>query len=75
MFLVPINIPTFRFSPSKIFLQLLVPIKFQSLLLVPIFKLIFVFFNEIVQKCVEYCEKKSQKKIDFLTKHKLNINF
>ena len=23
MFLVPINIPTFRFSPSKIFLQLL----------------------------------------------------
>jgi hypothetical protein len=25
MFLVPINIPTFRFSPYKIFLQLLVP--------------------------------------------------
>ena len=47
MFLVPINIPIFRFSPSKIFLQLLVPIKFQSLLLVLIFKLIFV------QKCVE----------------------
>jgi len=29
IFLVPINIPTFRFSPSKIFLQLLVPIKFS----------------------------------------------
>jgi len=29
MFLVPINIPTFRFSPSKNFLQLLVPIKFS----------------------------------------------
>ena len=28
MFLVPINILTFHFSPSKIFLQLLVPIKF-----------------------------------------------
>jgi len=28
MFLVPIIIPTFHFSPSKIFLQLLVPIKF-----------------------------------------------
>jgi len=25
----PINIPTFRFRPSKIFLQLLVPIKFS----------------------------------------------
>jgi len=29
MFLIPINISTFRFSPSKIFLQLLVPIKFS----------------------------------------------
>ena len=57
MFLLPINIPTFCFSPSKIFLQLLVPIKFQSLLVVPIFKLILVFFNEIVQKYVEYCKK------------------
>jgi len=27
MFLVHISIPTFRFSPSKIFLQLMVPIK------------------------------------------------
>jgi len=29
MFLILINIPTFRFSFSKIFLQLLVPIKFS----------------------------------------------
>ena len=29
MFLLPINIPTFRFSHSKIFLQLLVPQKFS----------------------------------------------
>jgi len=29
MFLVLINIPTFHFSPSKIFLQLLVPIEFS----------------------------------------------
>ena len=35
MFLVPINIPTIHFSLSKIFLQLLVPKKFPSSLLVP----------------------------------------
>jgi len=29
MFFVPINIPTFRFSLSEKFLQLLVPIKFS----------------------------------------------
>jgi len=29
MFFVPINIPIFRFSPSQIFLHLLVPIKFS----------------------------------------------
>ena len=29
MFLVPINIPIFRYTPSKIFLQLLVPTKFS----------------------------------------------
>jgi len=29
MFLVPINMSTFGFSPSKKFLQLLVPIKFS----------------------------------------------
>jgi len=46
MFLVQTNIPTFRISPSKIFLQLLVQkIKIQSLLLVPISKSIYVFFK------------------------------
>ena len=57
MFLIRINIHTFCFSPSKIFLQLLVLIKFSITTMVPIFKLIFVFFNDIVQKCVEYCKK------------------
>jgi len=62
MFFIPINITTFHFSPAKIFLQLLVPI----------FMLIFIFSNEIMQKCVEYCKNK----IDFfLTKLKLNMNF
>jgi len=42
MFLVPINISIFRFSPSKIFLQLLVPV----------FNLIFVFFQ---WNCAEIC--------------------
>jgi len=49
MFLVSINIPTFPFSLSKIFLPLLVPIKFSittfgPIFFGPIFKLIFVFF-------------------------------
>ena len=35
MFLFSINIPTFHFSFSQIFLQLLVPKKFPSSLLVP----------------------------------------
>jgi len=63
MFLFSINIPTFHFSPSKIFLQLLVPS----------FKLVLVFFDEIVQKCVEYC--KNITNFFFLTKHKCNMNF
>jgi len=42
MFLVPINILTFHFNPSKILLQLLTPIKFS----ISIFNLIFVFINE-----------------------------
>jgi len=58
MFLTPINISTFCFSPSKIFLQLLVLIKFSITTLVAIFMLIFVFFfNEIVQKYVGHCKK------------------
>jgi hypothetical protein len=61
MFLIPINIPTFRFRPSKIFLQLLVPIKFSITTFGPIFKLIFVFFNEIVQKCVDIVKRNPKK--------------
>jgi len=38
MFLVPINIPTFYFRPSKIFLQLLVPKKFFIFTFGPCFK-------------------------------------
>jgi len=68
MFLVPINIPTFRFRSSKIFLQLLVPIKFSITTFSPYFKLIFVFFNEIVLKCVEYCKNLSQKILEFFNK-------
>jgi len=41
MFLVPINIPTFRFSPSKISLQLLVPIKFSITTFSPYFEFNF----------------------------------
>jgi len=37
MFLVPINISTFYFSPYKIFLQLLVPIKFLIITFGPLF--------------------------------------
>jgi len=56
MFLVPINISTFRFSPSKIFLQLLVPIKFSIIAFGPYFKVNsyveFTFLNKILQKNV-----------------------
>jgi len=54
MFLIPINILTFRFSPFKIFLQLLVPKKFSIFTFGPSFKVNsyveFVFFNKILQK-------------------------
>jgi len=54
MFLVPINIQTFRFSPSKIFLQLLVPQKFSIFIFGPSFKVNsyveFIFLNKILQK-------------------------
>ena len=49
----------FRFNLSKILFQLLVPIKFSITTFAPTFNLIFVFFNEIVQKCVKYSKKKS----------------
>jgi len=44
MFLVPINILTFRFSPSKKILQLLVPIKFSITTFGPYFKVNFCIF-------------------------------
>jgi len=54
MFLVPINIPTFRFSPSKIFIQLLVSIKNFIFTFGPSFKVNsyveFIFLNKILQK-------------------------
>jgi len=43
--------------------------------LVPILKLIFVFFNEIVQKCVEYCKKHCQKKLEFFKKTQIKYEF
>jgi len=65
MFLTPINISTFRFSPSKKFLQLLVPIKFS----ITTFGLCFqVNFSIFLMKCVEYCKNISQKKLEFLNK-------
>ena len=52
MFLVPINIPTFRFSPSKIFLQLLVPQKLSIFTFSPSFKVNsyveLIFLNKIL---------------------------
>jgi len=68
MFLVPINILTFCFSLFKIFLQLLVLIKFSTTTFSPFFKLILLFVNEIVHKCVEYCKNLSQKKLEFFNK-------
>jgi len=47
MFLIPISIPTFSFSHSKIFFQLLVPVKFSITTLVPIFKSNFVFLMKL----------------------------
>ena len=61
MFLVPINIPTFRFSPSKIFLQLLVPVKLSILTFGPSFKVNsyveFIFLNKNFQKNLEFFNK------------------
>ena len=54
MVLVPINISTFRFSPSKKFLQLLVPKFFSNFTFGPSFKVNsyveFIFLNKILQK-------------------------
>jgi len=69
MFLFPINIPNFRFSPSKMFLRLLVPIKSTITTFGPYFYIkSCIFFNEVVHKCVEYCKNLSPKKLDFINK-------
>jgi len=39
------------------------------------FKLIFVYFNEIVQKCVKYCKKIFQKKLEFFNKTQIKYEF
>ena len=44
MFLVPINILTFRFSTFKKFLQLLVPLKFSITTFGPYFEVNFCIF-------------------------------
>jgi len=70
MFFVPINILTFCFNPSKIFLQLLIHVKFSITTFDPYFWVNFsiIFFNQIMQKCVEYCKNLSQKKLEFFSK-------
>jgi hypothetical protein len=78
MFLVSINILSFVFSLPKIFLRLLVPPKFSINTFGPYFKINsyvdFIFFNEIFQKSLEYFNNFTRK-IEFLTKHELNVNF
>jgi len=77
--MVPLNILTFNFSPSKIFFRLLVSLKFSIYEINPYFLLnsclTFIFFNEISQKRIEYYDNLYQKKSNFLTKHELNMNF
>ena len=43
--------------------------------MVPIFKSIHVFLNEIVQICAEYYKNLPPERYNFLTKHRLNMNF
>ena len=71
---------TFHFSPSKIFLQLLVPIKFSIFIFGRSFKVNsyveFIFFNKNFQKNSKYYKNHSQNKIRiFLTKREFNIIF
>ena len=79
MFLVLINMSTFCFSPSKKFLQLLVPIKFSIFTFSPSFKVNsyvgFIIFNKIFQKNSKYYKNHSKKNYNFLTKHEFNMNF
>ncbi len=54
MFLVPMNMSTFRFNPSKIFLQLLVLKKVSIFIFSPSFKVNsyveIIFFNKNFEK-------------------------
>ena len=63
---------TFRFSRSKIFLQLLVPIKFSVFTFGPSFKVNsyveLIFFNNIFQKNSKYFKNHSKKNLDFFNK-------
>jgi len=72
MFLIPINILTFCFSPSKIFLQLLVPQKIFIFNFGPSFKVNsyveFIFLNKILQKNSQYYKSLSQKKLEVFNK-------
>jgi len=42
---------------------------------IPIFNLFFVFFKEIVQKCVKYSKKFPKKKEDFFNKTQIKYEF
>ena len=63
---------TFRFSRSKIFLQLLVPIKFSVFTFGPSFKVNsyvkLIFFNNIFQKNSKYFKNHSKKNLEFFNK-------
>jgi len=74
MFLVLINMSTFRFSLFKKFLQFLVPKSFPSSLFAPLqSKLICSIHILFWIKFYNYYKNLSKKK--YLTKHELNINF
>jgi len=79
MFLVLINMSTFRFSLSKKFLQLLVLQKLSIFTFGPSFKVNsyveFIFLNKNFQKNIKYYKDVSQKIRIFLPKHELNMNF
>ena len=72
MFLVPVNIQSFVFSPPKNFLPILVPQKFSINTFSPYFLINscvdFIFFNEIFQESVEYFNNHSQKILEFFNK-------
>ena len=63
---------TFRFSPSKNFLQLLVSIKFSIFTFGPSFKVNsyveFIFFNKIFRKNSKYYKNHSKKNLEFFNK-------